>query len=81
MVIEVFVSQRNCIDALQHQLRHAVFYARWIAVIDEIVSRAYLDIRAVTPMHLSTSRNSTPPASELLHPPSNRPMTERRPSA
>lgn len=28
-------------------------------------------------MRLSTSRNTTPPASELSRPPSNRPVTER----
>ena len=40
-----------------------------------------LDIRAVTPVRLSTLRSNTPPASELMRPPSNRPVTKRRPRA
>ena len=35
MVVEIFISESESIDSLRHQLVHAVFDARRIAVIDE----------------------------------------------
>ena len=35
MVVEIFVSKRDGIEALRHQLMHAMFDARRVAVIDQ----------------------------------------------
>ena len=35
MVVEIFVSERDGMEALRHQLMHAMFDARRIAVIDQ----------------------------------------------
>ena len=57
-----------------------------IATVDSVrcarpLSTRHLDIRAVCPVPLSTSRGKAPLASDQMRPPSNRPMTERRPKA
>ena len=70
MVVEILIAKRNPIEPLRYQFLHTVFNARRIAVIHKA-----RDTRAVTPVRLSTSRKRTPSASELMRPPSNRPVT------
>ena len=75
VVTQVFVAQGDGIEALRHQIPDAVFDARRVAMIEP------------TPCHPAPSgryacrppAKRTPPASELIRPPSNRPLTKRRP--
>ena len=47
----------------------------------QICRLALTDTRAVTPVRLSTTRNSMPAATGQMRPPSNRSVTNRRPRA